>query len=88
MNIIDHLTTPGTFVFTPKGEYACVRAFNATTNEVEVTVAVGLTRGFKAAMSCGIRERYSEQFEADMRAKGVWRSYHFKNLRVAPDQEG
>lgn len=81
MNIIDHLTTPGTFVFTPKGEYACVRAFNATTNEVEVSVgAVGL------AEELARRMRSTEAFEADMRAKGIWRSYHFRNLRVAPDQ--
>lgn len=81
MNIVDHLTTPGSFVFTPKGEYACVRAFDATTNEVEVTVgAVGLME--ELARSMGQRT----EFEARMRREGVWRSYHFKNLRVAPDQ--
>ncbi len=80
MNIIDHLTTPGNFVFTPKGEYACARAFNATTNEVEVSVgAVGFAEALARSM------RSTEAFAADMRAKGVWRSYHFKNRRVAPD---
>lgn len=82
MNIIDHLTTPGNFVFTPKGEYACVRAFDATTNEVEVSLgAVGLLEALAR------RTGRQEAFEADMRRAGTWRSYHFKNLRVAPSTD-
>lgn len=80
MNIIDHLTTPGRFVLTPKGELACVRSFNATTNEVEVTT--GAT-GFVEALSKSMNS--FDQLAAEMRAAGHWRLYHFSKLRVAKD---
>jgi|GEM_PF-4017446 len=81
MNIIDHLTTPGSFVFTPKGELACIRAFNATSNEVEVIVG-----DIDVLDNLLDWKGNREAFEARMRREGVWRSYHFRNLRVAPDQ--
>lgn len=80
MNIIDQLTTPGNFIFTPKGAIACIRTFNATTNEVEVSVgAIGFVEAMAKATGS------LDSFMADMRANGTLRSYHFDKLRVAPD---
>ena len=82
MNIIDYLTTPGNFVRTPDDRAACVLSFNATTNEVEVTIAA---TGFAEALNRGIGRHAQAQFENEMRESGVWRTYHFTKLRVGED---
>jgi hypothetical protein len=81
-SIVDYLTTPGSYIVTPSGAVGRVLAFDATTNEVEVDVGAGVAGAPGTLLTLGRRQ--TEAFENEMRTKGTWRSYHFKNLRPAP----